>query len=227
MAIDIPQKINLDVSTQITTEVVYAKQGDYNSRTIECHLKNGRDITYTPPTGTVAELRIKKPNGNAVIKSTTDTTPVVFLSDDVLSFTVIDEMTTHFGDCICEVYLRENGNQVGTGHFTMKISQKAIPDDSIIDASDISAWDSALREASQFNNKIRVSSYTASATTTNIVHNLSYSSTTDDMVIVYKGVLLESGVNYTHNSNGISIDLLDWSISSGDTVYFKVYKNVK
>jgi hypothetical protein len=63
--------------------------------------------------------------------------------------------------------------------------------------------------------------------TTNIVHNLSYDSVHDDLLVIYSGVLCEVGTNYTENANKISINLVGWYINAGEVIKFKLYKNIK
>lgn len=89
----------------------------------------------------------------------------------------------------------------------------------------------AAQNASQYvdklNSKIKSSTFIATANnTTNIVHNLAFNPAKDDLVVSYKGILLNLTDNYTHNSNNISIDL-DWSINTGEKVMFRLYKDVK
>lgn len=76
-------------------------------------------------------------------------------------------------------------------------------------------------------NKIKVATFTATSTVTNIVHNLPYDSSRDDLLVFYKGVLLDITDNYTENANNISVDLVGWSLTSGEKINFKLYKNVK
>ena len=79
----------------------------------------------------------------------------------------------------------------------------------------------------KINSKIQLSSFTAiSDNTTNIIHDLDYDSAHDELLVIYKGLLLEKNVNYTENVNEISIDLENWNIDAGDIVFFKLYKDV-
>ena len=78
------------------------------------------------------------------------------------------------------------------------------------------------------NNKIKTTTFTATSdNTTRIIHNLPYISTKDDLLVVYMGLLLERGVNYNDNADGVSIDLLNWSINVGDKILFTLYKNIR
>ena len=62
--------------------------------------------------------------------------------------------------------------------------------------------------------------------TSYIEHNLSYNPATDELQVIYYTLLLEKDVNYIEHENNRAITLLDWSIDTGETVYFKLYKNV-
>lgn len=81
---------------------------------------------------------------------------------------------------------------------------------------------------SSVNDKIKYKTFTSTTNgITNIVHNLDYNSSTDELLVFYDGVLMDKTDNYTENSNEISIDLVGWSLSSGDIIKFNLYKNVK
>lgn len=86
----------------------------------------------------------------------------------------------------------------------------------------IQTWSS-----SKIVSRIRNYKYTASSTVSSITHGLDYNSTTDDLQVFYNGLLLEDGVNYTNSTDFHTINLTSWTVSSGDRVYFKLYKYVK
>lgn len=89
------------------------------------------------------------------------------------------------------------------------------------------SW-SSTKINTEISNKIKTATFTAVANnTTNIVHNLTYDPLHDDLLAFYMGLLLENPLNYTDNVNNISINLVDWSINTGEKIYFKLYKNVK
>ena len=77
------------------------------------------------------------------------------------------------------------------------------------------------------NNKIFTAIFTSIADeTTNIVHNLNYNPTHDDLIAFHDGLLL-SNVNFTYNADDVSIDLKDWALETGDKIVFRLYKDVK
>jgi hypothetical protein len=86
----------------------------------------------------------------------------------------------------------------------------------------IQTWSS-----SKIVSRIRNFKYTASSTVSSITHGLDYNSTTDDLQVYYNGLLLEEGVNFTNSTDFHTINLTSWTVSSGDRVYFKLYKYVK
>lgn len=83
--------------------------------------------------------------------------------------------------------------------------------------------------SSQINSKIQYCSYTATANNTiNIPFTFTdYNITHDDMIVSYKGVLLDNPDNYTVNGSNNGIILVDWSINKGDIVKMRLYKNVR
>jgi len=79
-------------------------------------------------------------------------------------------------------------------------------------------------------NKIKIITYTAiSNGISNLIHNLNYNPVTDDLNVVDLtcGQQLSVGDNYTENANLISIDLIGWTLNSGDKISFHLTKNVK
>jgi len=73
--------------------------------------------------------------------------------------------------------------------------------------------------------KIKTKAFTATSNLTKtIIHGLSYDTIHDDLLLFYKGILLDS-TNYTETNT--TITLTDWSISTGEIIKFKLYKNVK
>lgn len=60
--------------------------------------------------------------------------------------------------------------------------------------------------------------------TTNIVHGQIYNPLKDILIPYYQGFKLEKTDNYTENSDDISIDLVDWSISTGEKITFSFWK---
>lgn len=75
--------------------------------------------------------------------------------------------------------------------------------------------------------QIKIATFTATSdNTSTIIHNLDYSPLNDDMIVIYRGVYLELGVNYIDNADYKSITLTDWSIATGEKITFKLYKNI-
>ena len=84
--------------------------------------------------------------------------------------------------------------------------------------------------STNINNKIKSMIYNASTTgVTNIIHGLNYDPVTDELNIVDLdyGSILTKDVEYSENINNISIDLLAWSLNSGDKLKIQVIKGVK
>lgn len=60
-----------------------------------------------------------------------------------------------------------------------------------------------------------------------LIHNLNYEPRNDDLIITYRGLLLEKNIHYVENSDNKSIDLLDWSINKNERIIFVLYKDIK
>lgn len=61
---------------------------------------------------------------------------------------------------------------------------------------------------------------------TNITHNLDYDYHYDKLYIIYDGLILVEGDNYTNNSNYRAIDLVGWSLSKGETLDFLLFNDI-
>lgn len=62
---------------------------------------------------------------------------------------------------------------------------------------------------------------------TRLVHNFDYNPNRDEIVVLFENIELEKDVNYTENADNISINLLGWSINTGDVIKFKLYRFVR
>lgn len=73
------------------------------------------------------------------------------------------------------------------------------------------------------------SSFTASSngTTNCLINQAQYVPATDVLEVYYDNALLYITDNYTLNGNNISIDLVGWSLNTGEKLVFYVWKNVK
>ena len=76
---------------------------------------------------------------------------------------------------------------------------------------------------------VLISSYTAlTSGITNVpINNVNYNPTNDILQVSMSGITLDEVDHYTKNLNGISIDLVDWSLNSGDKIVFRVQKKVR
>lgn len=78
--------------------------------------------------------------------------------------------------------------------------------------------------------KIKTSTFSVTlAGTTHIVHGLVYNSLHDQLIVVdmYTGRPCTLGIEYTENADTVSIDLVGWSVTIGDSFDFTVYQNIK
>lgn len=99
------------------------------------------------------------------------------------------------------------------------ISQNNINDSAI---NTVQTW-SSFKITSQ----IRFFSYVATTTTTSITHGLNYVPASDFLMVFYNGLILEENKNFTSSSDHHSITLSSWSMSSGESIFFMLFKNVK
>jgi azurin len=131
------------------------------------------------------------------------------ISDSESNDDLADELTTLINDTNTA---KEAAQQV-------VISQNNINDN---DVNTVQTWSS-----NNIAQRMRIFTYTTTATTSSITHNLNFNPTRDDLMIIYKGVVLEETDNYTHSADYKSINLTGWTIPSGEKVHFRLYKFVK
>ena len=85
--------------------------------------------------------------------------------------------------------------------------------------------------ATNIANKIQTMVYTSIASNvTNVVHGFVFNPLHDLLECVdnmYNDLLVGNGVSYTLNANNISIDLVGWSLSIGDSMNIKITRGVK
>jgi len=102
--------------------------------------------------------------------------------------------------------------------------------------SEVSDIKTEYNLATQANTNIAITSkiktYVFTATvngTTNITFPLIFDVAHDDLLCFdqYYGSLLYLGDNYSLNANGVSIDLLSWSLNLNEKIKFILYKSVK
>ena len=99
-----------------------------------------------------------------------------------------------------------------------------------VDLDPLGIRTTVANNSTSINNKIKSMTYTASTNgVTNIVHNLNYVPTTDELSVIDTGYgsVLTEGIEYTNSIDDKSINLIDWSISQNESIKFTLFKNIK
>jgi len=87
----------------------------------------------------------------------------------------------------------------------------------------------SVTNATNISSKIKTVVVTATVNSqSHVVHGLvGYDNTHDELQALYQGIQMTVGDNYSENTDKLSIDLLLWTIDSGEKIKFILYKGIK
>ena len=124
--------IELDLQAPNPAVCADAKQNDRNTRKIAALLKDG-DVPFTPDYGAAAMIRFKKPDGTAGFYDTLeDSSPAYSISGSVITFTLVEQMTTAPGNVLVEVNFYTLDDKLTTFYFILRVQASALSDAEII-----------------------------------------------------------------------------------------------
>jgi hypothetical protein len=139
--------------------------------------------------------------------------------DDLMYFYTISD-SENVEDFVDELQtLIDETNAAKDAAEQIVISQNNINDSAI---NSIQTWSSLM-----ITKQMRLFSFSAVSTTTSITHGLNYVPSTDFLMVIYNGLILEENKNFSNSADYHTINLTSWSIPSGDTVICLLLKNVK
>lgn len=111
---NVTDRITLNLSGDNRLTRVYSKQGDINSRVIECNFEyNG--MPYTLPTGALARVWLQKPDGKQVVNDSS-------VSGDKVVIALTQQMLAFAGDAQCEIQLYHTDSMLSSAVFTVVVS---------------------------------------------------------------------------------------------------------
>jgi hypothetical protein len=131
------------------------------------------------------------------------------LTDSETSDEIVDELQN----------LIDSTNTARLAAEQVVISQNNINDTAI---NTVQTWSSY-----QITRNFRYRKITTTSTVSSITHNLDYSPTTDYLEVIYNGLVLDEGDNYTSSADFKTVNFSSWTIPSDKIVHFKLYKNSK
>ena len=139
------QTFNLDLIPQGVPPIVHVSQYD-KGQTWEIHLhENG--IVFPVPANTSAAIQGTKPDSTGF-----QFPAVISAGDNVVTFTLEQQMTVFSGDIDCELVLVNGDDQVATINFILSVEPAALDDDTVISETQLPLIEQAAELGAVINN---------------------------------------------------------------------------
>lgn len=156
------QTFNLDLIPQGVPPIVHVSQYD-KGQTWNIHLfENG--VVFPVPSGTSAAVQGTKPDNTGF-----QYPAVISVGDNVVTFTVEQQMTVLGGQFECELVLVNGENQVATINFILDVEPTTLDDDTVISETELPLIEQAAELGAVINGyatQIRADAETASTAAT-------------------------------------------------------------
>ena len=156
------QTFNLDLIPQGVPPIVHVSQYD-KGQTWNIHLfENG--VVFPVPSGTSAAVQGTKPDNTGF-----QYPAVISVGDNVVTFTVEQQMTVLGGQFECELVLVNGENQVATINFILDVEPTTLDDDTVISETELPLIEQAAELGAVINGyatQIHADAETASAAAT-------------------------------------------------------------
>ncbi|MBC8529547.1 hypothetical protein H8699_08930 [Christensenellaceae bacterium NSJ-44] len=133
------QKLTLDMGLRVTPPKLYAKQGDRDTRKINCEMVMD-GMPYAPGEGVTALYALRKPDDTQVIENAQ-------LSGSACSLTLSEQCLTVPGVCLCEVILYKGEAVLASATFELDVAPNVYDEDGVISSDDYGALVAATAEA--------------------------------------------------------------------------------
>ena len=156
------QTFNLDLIPQGVPPIIHVSQYD-KGQTWEIHLyENG--IVFPVPANTSAAIQGTKPDSTGF-----QFPAVISVGDNVVTFTLEQQMTVFSGDIDCELVLVNGDDQVATINFILSVEPTTLDDDTVISETQLPLIEQAAELGAVINNyatQIHADAETASTAAT-------------------------------------------------------------
>ena len=156
------QTFNLDLIPQGVPPIIHVSQYD-KGQTWEIHLhENG--IVFPVPANTSAAIQGTKPDSTGF-----QFPAVITAGDNVVMFTLEQQMTVFSGDIDCELVLVNGDDQVATINFVLSVEPTTLDDDTVISETQLPLIEQAAELGAVINNyatQIHADAETASTAAT-------------------------------------------------------------
>lgn len=139
------QTFNLDLIPQGVPPIIHVSQYD-KGQTWEIHLhENG--IVFPVPANTSAAIQGTKPDNTGF-----QFPAVITAGDNVVTFTLEQQMTVFSGDIDCELVLVNGDDQVATINFVLSVEPTTLDDDTVISETQLPLIEQAAELGAVINN---------------------------------------------------------------------------
>ena len=156
------QTFNLDLIPQGVPPIIHVSQYD-KGQTWDIHLyENG--IVFPVPANTSAAIQGTKPDSTGF-----QFPAVISAGDNVVTFTLEQQMTVFSGDIDCELVLVNGDDQVATINFVLSVEPSTLDDDTVISETQLPLIEQAAELGAVINNyatQIHADAETASTAAT-------------------------------------------------------------
>ena len=137
MALDSVNRITIDVSDPLNTQVVKAVQEDIRSRFVQVTLvRNGEALSI--PVGAYGMIGIRRPNDTYVLyDETEDETPALTISGNVVTVYLSQEALAVAGNLYTSVslYSSDGKTRLTAFHFMVNVEPTAVPSNAVVESS--------------------------------------------------------------------------------------------
>ena len=131
------KRIKLDFARSLHPVIVYAKQGDANSRVIEIEpLENG--VPFAIPAGATARFEAKKPDGHQIYNDD----PTIL--DNVITVVLSEQTLAAAGEAICTVSLYQGDAILTAQNFILQIEESPLVGAQVESSDDYQSFRAAL-----------------------------------------------------------------------------------
>lgn len=144
---DAINKITIDVSDPLNTQVVKAVQEDIRSRYVEITLvTNGQPLDI--PSDAHGMIGIRRPNGTYVLyDEDEDGDPAVVFDDNIATAYLSQEALAMAGDMYTSVSVYTSNQRLTAFHFIVAVEQTAVPSDVVVESDYFNILEGVVEDA--------------------------------------------------------------------------------
>lgn len=127
--------IQLDMIRPVIPAVVYAMQQDEQTRYVAIRMTEA-GVAFTPPSGTLGVLAIRKPDGEPCFYDSANGEPAVTIEGSTATCLLVPEALQVAGDAPAALVLyNAQGERLSTFRFLLRIEPTPVPDETVTSSS--------------------------------------------------------------------------------------------